>query len=257
MAIAKQKPCSCVLVSQQNKILLDEQNVFIIEQSRLSHFMAKSTQRFHLSDDLCLYQVENESVSAGFRWASLREMLGVLSEQHFQLAGRALQISRWQINHRYCGRCGAFTSMATDEFRLDCKQCGMDYFPRISPCVIGLVKKGEYCLLASGVRHPETLFSTLAGFIEVGESAEQAFVREVKEEVNIDIHNLQYAGSQPWPFPGQLMIGFTADYLSGDIVIDPKEIVEAGWFRYDNLPNVPPEHSIAGQLIKRFVKSHR
>ncbi|SMF38850.1 NAD+ diphosphatase [Alteromonadaceae bacterium Bs31] len=251
----------CVLV-HQNKILVDSESRFIFSEAELSRALGSSllshaAERFSLSERLFLYRLPSAQDCGEFVWVRLRELLGVLSEANFQLAGRAIQISHWHMTHRYCGRCGSPTVISDEEFRLDCEQCEINYFPRISPCVIGLITRGEECLLARGVRHPEPMFSTLAGFIEVGENAEQAFVREVKEEVSVHVHKLQYAGSQPWPFPGQLMIAFTAEYLSGEIVIDPKEIVEAKWFHYDNLPLVPPEHSIAGRLIQSFVRSHR
>ncbi|WP_086931808.1 NAD(+) diphosphatase [Agarilytica rhodophyticola] len=190
----------------------------------------------------------------GFQWYGLRHQLGASSEEYFQLAGRALQLTRWYLEHQFCGVCGSPTSTSSVDRALVCENCEARFYPRISPCVIGLVRKGDMCLLAQGVKHPQGLYSTLAGFIEPGESAEQAFAREVGEEVGIEIKNLRYFGSQPWPFPGQLMLGFTADYAAGEICIDDDEIVDAQWFRVDSLPNIPPVSTIAGRLIQDFVE---
>ncbi len=190
----------------------------------------------------------------GYHWVELRSLLGSVSDEYFQLAGRALQITRWYRNHQFCGVCGGKTRRATTDRALVCQNCESRFYPRISPCVIGLVKRGNMCLLAQGVRHPEGLFSTLAGFIEPGENAEQAFSREVFEEVGIRVHNINYFGSQPWPFPGQLMMGFFADYQGGEIAIDEKEIVDARWFTPETMPTIPPESTIAGQMIRAFIK---
>jgi len=188
-----------------------------------------------------------------FEWISLRSQIGYITEEYFQLAGRALQITRWYHDHQFCGVCGGRNRESSSERALVCQSCEARFFPRISPCVIGLVKWGSMCLLARGARHPQGMFSTLAGFVEPGESAEEAFIREVREEVGIEIKNIQYLTSQPWPFPGQLMLGFMADYADGDLVIDEKEIIEAAWFARDDLPAVPPMGTIAGQLIQVFV----
>ncbi len=193
-------------------------------------------------------QVEN------FEWRTLRSLLGHVSEEAFQLAGRALQITRWYKDHQYCGACGNKTREGTSDRALVCTACEQRFYPRISPCVIGLVIKDNQCLLARGTRTPEGVFTTLAGFVEPGETAEQAFAREVKEEVGVSIKNIRYQYSQPWPFPGQLMLGFYADYDGGDMVLDESEIIEAGWFDTDNLPLTPPLGTIAGKLIQGFVK---
>ncbi len=187
-------------------------------------------------------------------WRSLRSLLGHIPEAYFQLAGRALQITRWYRDHQFCGACGHTTEESNNDRALVCTRCETRFYPRISPCVIGLVKRGRECLLARGTRTPEGVFSTLAGFVEPGENAEEAFAREVMEEVGLTITNIQYARSQPWPFPGQLMIGFYADYVSGDIVPEKSEILEAAWFDKENLPHTPPLGTIAGKLIQGFVE---
>lgn len=197
---------------------------------------------------------KEEPQIAGFVWEDLRSQLGLISEEYFQLAGRALQITRWYRDHQFCGRCGSATREAKSDRAFVCLKCENRFYPRISPCVIGLVTRGRECLLARGTRTPEGVFTTLAGFVEPGETAEQAFAREVKEEVGIEIKNIQYRSSQPWPFPGQLMLGFFAEYAAGDIVIDENEIIEAGWFDIEDLPLSAPLGTIAGKLIQSFAE---
>lgn len=189
----------------------------------------------------------------GFIWQGLRSQLGLIPEQDFLLAGRALQITHWYGNHQFCGRCGR--PMVTDlqERARICHACNLHFYPRLSPCVIVLVTRGDHCLLARHARASRPVFSALAGFIEVGERPEDTVHREVQEEVGLNIHQLRYFASQPWPFPGQLMLGFTAEYHSGEIQADGIEILEADWFRYDRLPQTPPAATLSGQLIAHFL----
>jgi len=171
----------------------------------------------------------------------------------FILAGRASQLLNWYRSHRFCGRCGAQTLLRPPQQVLGCPHCEVDYYPRINPCIIVLVTRGDQVLLARSVRPGATFFSCLAGFIEPGESAEQAVAREVFEEVGIEIDNIRYVKSQPWPFPSQLMLGFYADYVSGEIVPEAAEIAEAHWYDVNRLPETPaPAISVAGQLIQEY-----
>jgi len=250
-------PADYIVVSNSNQLLTHSKgNRFIFDRDEVLEIDHGTPRTFSLDTQTRLLQTQQaELPHDDFSWSGLRDLLGTLSEDEFQLAGRALQVNRWFNHHQYCGRCGRKTQLASDELRLDCRHCELDFYPRIAPCVIGLVTRGDECLLAQHVRHRSGLFSTLAGFIEVGENAEEAFKREVMEEVGIAIHAPEYLCSQSWPFPGQLMIGFTAEYLSGEINIDPTEIVDARWYHYDNLPNTPPAYTISGQLIRRFVAS--
>ena len=123
--------------------------------------------------------------------------------------------------------------------------------------MMALITNGDKCLLARNAAWQEHRFSVIAGFIEPGESAEDAVRREVMEEVGVSVRNLEYIGSQPWPFPGQLMLGFFADYDSGDIKVDGEEIAEAHWYPYDELPRIPGEYSLSGMLIREFVQRHQ
>jgi NAD+ diphosphatase len=185
----------------------------------------------------------------------LRALYGRLSELHWTVAGRAVQLVEWARTHRYCGRCGTATEPSPGERAKRCPACGLLAFPRLAPAVITLVSRGEEALLARGVTFPVPMYSCIAGFVEPGETIEEAVRREVLEEVGVEITNLAYVASQPWPFPHSLMIGFTADWASGDIVIDPREILDAQWFRADDMPMIPPGISIARKLIDGWLHS--
>ncbi len=186
---------------------------------------------------------------------ALRQLFGAVSDEDFGIAGRALALTAWDRDHRFCGRCGAQTERSRLERVRTCTRCGHGAYPRLSPAIIVLVERDGRALLARGVRFPPPFFSTLAGFVEVGESLEDAVVREVKEEAGIAVADIQYFGSQPWPLGESLMVGFTARWAGGEIVCEPSEIAEAGWFAPDALPRVPPPKlSIARALIDDFVR---
>lgn len=190
----------------------------------------------------------------GWQWAELRLLLTVLDAGLFDVIGRAAQILEWARNHRFCGRCGSPTAPdARGERLLTCTACGFGAYPRINPCVIGIVVRGDEILLARAHRFVNGMFSALAGFMEVGERAEHTLAREVREEVGVEITNIRYFASQPWPFPSNLMLGFIADYAGGDIVLQDDEIAEAGFFHYADLPQLPPRGSIARAMIDHFV----
>ncbi len=198
---------------------------------------------------------EDEQAPTGFYFEDLRKLLLVFEQDLFLLAGRAFQILEWARNHRFCSRCGSpTTAHALGERAAVCTVCGFSQYPRINPCVIVVVTRGEELLLARGHRFNRPMFSALAGFIEAGESAEMTLHREVKEEVGIAVKDLRYFGSQPWPFPGNLMLGFHAEYAGGDIVVQEDEIAEAAFFHYRQLPVIPPPGSIAHALIMDVVK---
>lgn len=190
----------------------------------------------------------------GYHFEDLRRALGLLDDEQFSLAGRAIQILEWERSHRFCGRCGTATAAHPQGERARvCPSCGFSSYPRINPCVIVAVTRGEEILLARATRFNRPMFSTLAGFIEAGETAEETLLREVQEEVGVLVSNPRYFGSQSWPFPGNLMLGFHADYVSGDILLQEDEIAEAAFFHYSQLPEIPPPGSIAHALIMDFV----
>jgi NAD+ diphosphatase len=183
----------------------------------------------------------------------LRSLFGQVSDEALGLAGRAVQIEAWADTHRFCGRCATPTVASASERSMRCPACELTAYPRVAPAIIVLVRRGDEALLARSGRFPRPFFSTLAGFVEAGESLEETLAREVREEVGVEVTNIRYFGSQPWPFPHSLMVGFTADYAGGEIVVDGEEIAEARWFQVTDLPMVPPRTSIARRLIDAWV----
>lgn len=186
---------------------------------------------------------------------SLRQLLFSQNMDVYAVAGKANQILHWYGGHRHCGRCGALTVPHLTERALICTSCTLSFYPRINPCVIVLVIKDDEVLLARHLGKASSFFSCLAGFMEVGETPEETVRREVYEEVGIEVDNIRYIKSQSWPFPSQLMLGFFADYKSGDISVDGEEIAEARWFPRADLPSTPAAAvSVAGQLIELFLQ---
>jgi len=211
-----------------------------------------------LDGRLCYAVGLNDDITppAGMSFEGLRKIYGHLDEDLFWVAARAVQIVEWDRTHRFCSRCG--TQLITSQsFRAkECSQCGLLQFPRLAPAIIVLVERGNELLLARSRHFASGMYSVLAGFVEPGETVEEAVVREVKEEVGVDVKDIRYFGSQPWPFPHSLMIGFTATYAGGEISLDDIEIEDAGWFTTDHLPSIPSKISIARKLIDWFIAKH-
>lgn len=180
---------------------------------------------------------------------TLRALLAEGPDDLALAAGRAAQLLDWEATHRFCGRCGTANERSPRELVRVCPSCGTAAYPRISPAVIMAVRRGDEVLLARRAGMTRPFWSVLAGFVEPGETLEQAVAREVHEEAGIEVADIRYEGSQPWPFPSQLMIGFTAAYAAGELRIDETELAEAGWFDADALPEIPPAFTIAHALI--------
>ena len=196
---------------------------------------------------------EADAEPADGLFLDLRRLWGQIPDEHWTVAGRAVQLAAWDRDHRYCGRCAAATEDAIGERAKRCPRCGLLAFPRLAPAVIVLVERGDEVLLARGRNFGTAMYSTLAGFVEPGETLEQAVHREVSEEVGVELADVRYFGSQPWPFPHSLMVGFLARWAGGDIVIDEEEIADARWFPAGALPAVPPRMSIARLLIDDWL----
>jgi NAD+ diphosphatase len=193
----------------------------------------------------------------GMAFQGLRQVYERLDDDLFGVAGRALQIVEWDRTHRFCGRCGLPLHSREKERTKECPQCGLLHFPRLSPAVIVLVERGRKLLMARSPHFASGVYSVIAGFVEPGETLEECVEREVLEEVGIRLKDIRYFGSQPWPFPHSLMIGFTATYAGGEISINEEEIEDAGWFTADDLPGLPRKISIARRLIEWFLAKQR
>jgi len=187
---------------------------------------------------------------------SLRALFGKVSDDLFRVALRASQIMYWDRTHQFCGRCGGPVRRSDTERAKVCTVCGLTNYPRISPAVIVAVIKEGQILLGHSERFKKGLYSVLAGFVEPGETFEECIRREIKEEVGIDVKNIRYFASQPWPFPDSLMVGFIAEYAGGEICVDGEELDDAGWFTPEALPEIPGRISISRSLIDWFVDKY-
>lgn len=205
------------------------------------------------------YSVEvctTEKASHGVEFRELRSLYDYLDEDIFMLAGKAAQIVTWDQTHQFCGRCGSKTETAQGERAKRCPKCGFINYPRISPAIITAILKGNKILLAHNSGFNGKMFSLIAGFLEPGETLEECVEREIMEEVGIKVKNIRYFGSQPWPFPNSMMIGYIADYDSGEIKVDGVEISEADWFDVKALPELPSKVSIARRIIDWYIEKY-
>lgn len=195
----------------------------------------------------------------GFVSRDLRVAYGTLPAAHHAVASRAVQVVDWDRSHQFCGRCGGRTEANKRDRSLQCPKCNIPYYPRLSPAMIVRVERGDEILLARASNFPAGIYSILAGFVEPGESVEEAVVREVWEETRIVVRDVQYYSSQPWPYPNSLMLGFTAQYEGGEIDVSHDEEIEAaGWYTAHDLPNVfPGRMSISQWLLQDWIEARR
>jgi NAD+ diphosphatase len=192
---------------------------------------------------------ESQPVPQGWSALGLRDLFGLVETTLAALSGRAYQLLEWDRNHRFCSRCGIATEPRRDERSRACPACGLTSYPPVTPAIMILVTNGRRLLLARKAAFPAGRYSALAGFVEPGEMLEDTVVRETREEVGVELKNIRYFGSQPWPFPHSLMIAFTAEYAGGELRPDGVEIEEARWFEPTELPKLPPPISISRRLI--------
>jgi NAD+ diphosphatase len=194
------------------------------------------------------------TLPAGTELSNLRPLYDLLPDAFYALAGRAAQIVAWDRDHQHCGRCGTPTEPVSGERARRCPACGLTVYPRLTPAIITLIERDERILLARGHAFLPGRYGIIAGFVEPGESLEDAVRREAREEVGIELGRVDYFGSQPWPFPHGIMIGFRASHLRGEITIDDAEIADADWYGIDNLPDIPTKLSIARRLIDDWAE---
>ena len=184
----------------------------------------------------------------------LREVYEI-DHDMYHIAGKAVLVNDWYISHRFCGRCGSKTQLDEKDMMLKCPNCGQVHYPRIAPAIIVAIRNGDKLLMAKHSYHDNIRYALIAGFVEPGETIEEAVHREVLEEVGVKVKNLKYERSQSWPFPNSLMLGFTAEYDSGDIKVDGDEILKAKWFKKDEIIRYGSDISISDWLIQEFIDS--
>jgi len=250
-----------VFYGQKLLTLLDNGKITVPLSHDLSAFNLEPAEKQYLGvlDNCPCYAVEissKPSIPENVKFISLMRLFGLVEENLFRLAGKAFQIINWDRTHQYCSQCGAKTSKKLNEYAKVCSNCGFTVYPRISPCVIVAVLNEDKILLIRSKHFKVDFYTVISGFVESGETLEECLRREVKEEVGIEVKNISYFGSQPWPFPDSLMIAFTAEYDSGDITIDEEEIVDARWFTAGELLDLPGPISIARQLIDWFIQKN-
>ena len=205
-------------------------------------------------DDVRTYNIDGPVTdNPCYEMCGLRATYNKLPHELYQIAGKCQEILYWDANTRFCGVCGGPMKMHT-EISKRCTHCGKEIWPLLATAIIVLIHREDKVLLVHARNFRGKFFGLVAGFVETGETLEEAVVREVHEEVGIKIKNIRYFASQPWPYPCGLMVGFTADYVSGDLHLQRSELDDAGWFDRDHLPPVPDKMSIARQLIDSWLE---
>jgi len=192
---------------------------------------------------------QSHPLPSGWISVGLRDVFGLIDEPLAVLSGRAFQLIDWERNQQFCSRCSTPMRTRSDERSRSCPACRLTSYPPVSPAVMVLINNGRELLLARKSEWAPGRYSAIAGFVEPGEMLEDTVARETREEVGVSVKNIQYFGSQPWPFPHSLMVAFTAEYAGGAVVPDGIEIEEATWFDVEDLPNLPASISISRRLI--------
>jgi len=195
-----------------------------------------------------------DAIPEGLHLVPIRQLISLWSRSQFEQASRAVQLLEWRSNHKFCSHCGHETEVHPLEYAMICPTCRYRQYPRVQPCVITIITRGEdEILLAQSVRNKGKMYGLIAGFVEVGETLEDAVRRETLEEVGLHLKNIRYLASQPWPFPSNLMLAFHAEYESGDIKLQEEEISDARFFKFDELPEIPFKGSIAHSMIMHVL----
>ena len=243
-------------------ILIQKKDIFVSVDGRLPNGseISQALKKYSNKDILGLYGEKayhtfaaalspDAAVPEGFKRIPYRNVFVTEPAEYAAVVARAALLLDWLQHTKYCASCGSHLYLSTTETALECPQCRRIWYPVLAPCIIVLISKGEQILLARHVQHISDLYTCIAGFIEAGETAEEAVVREIREEVGLTVKDIRYRGSQGWPYPNQLMLAFRAEYVSGDITVQQEELSEAAWFTRDALPPIPLPGSAAHRLI--------
>ena len=241
---------SLAYIFKQQQLLVDEQFQLPRVETLASDLLI-GTGDHVIARDL----QDHESIPDGLQLIPIRQLLQLWNIQEFEQASRAIQLLEWRRNHKFCSHCGHKTDVHASEYAMVCPACNYHQYPRVNPCVITVITRGEdEILLAKNARNTSNMYGLIAGFVEVGETLEEAVRRETLEEVGLKLGKIEYLASQPWPFPSNLMIAFKAEYASGELTLQPEEISDAAFFKFDQLPEIPFKGSIAHAMIMHVIQ---
>ncbi len=242
-------------------IFNNRREIYLQNDTQIPLFNQEDLKEYDLDFQLYIGTYKNKEIivanttSDRTNFHTLFELYDINHEE-YQMATRAVLIRDWYMTHKYCGNCGTKTVIDIKDMMLICPECGQMHYPKIAPAIIVAINNNGKLLMAKHSYHHTSRYALIAGYVEPGESIEDAVHREVKEEVNINIKNLQYVKSQSWPFPNSLMLGFIADYDSGEIKVDGEEILDAKWFKLEEIKIPPSDISISSWLINNFITTH-
>lgn len=240
---------SLAYIFKQQQLLVDE-HYQLPQVETLASDLLIGTGDQVIARDL----LDDESIPAGLQLVPIRQLLQLWNIKEFEQASRAIQLLEWRRNHKFCSHCGHPTEAHATEYAMICPACSYHQYPRVNPCIITVITRGEdEILLAKNAKNTRGMYGLIAGFVEVGETLEDAVRRETLEEVGLKLKNIQYLASQPWPFPSNLMIAYKAEYASGEIELQPEEISDAAFFKFDQLPEIPFKGSIAHAMIMHVI----
>lgn len=240
---------SVAYIFKQHQLLVDE-NFQLPRVERLESDLIFQSGDQVIARDLHI----EEAIPEGYQLVPIRQLITQWSKQQFEQASRAVQLLEWRRNHKFCSHCGTETDVHRSEYAMICPACNYHQYPRVQPCVITVITRGDNeILLAKNAKNKSNMYGLIAGFVEVGETLEEAVQRETMEEIGLNVKNIQYLASQPWPFPSNLMIAFRAEYDSGEIVLQEDEISDAQFFKFDDLPEIPFAGSIAHAMIQHVI----
>ena len=232
--------------------LLVDQNLQLPKVEKLASDLLFTHDEQVIARDL----LAEEPIPEGLQLVPIRQLITSWSKEQFLQASRAVQLLEWRRNHKFCSHCGHPTEVHPTEYAMVCPSCRYHQYPRVNPCIITVITRGDdEILLAKSVHNKTNMYGLIAGFVEVGETLEEAVQREAFEEVGLKLKNIQYMSSQPWPFPSNLMVAFRAEYESGEIKLQEEEIADAQFFKIDQLPEIPFKGSIAHSMIMQITQS--
>lgn len=232
--------------------LLVDQNLQLPKVEKLASDLLFTHDEQVIARDL----LAEEPIPEGLQLVPIRQLITSWSKEQFLQASRAVQLLEWRRNHKFCSHCGHPTEVHPIEYAMVCPSCRYHQYPRVNPCIITVITRGDdEILLAKSVHNKTNMYGLIAGFVEVGETLEEAVQREAFEEVGLKLKNIQYMSSQPWPFPSNLMVAFRAEYESGEIKLQEEEIADAQFFKIDQLPEIPFKGSIAHSMIMQITQA--